>query len=108
MKRLILLAIGIVLMASVCWANPFLICDAQTGVTYYKLTGPDWVPVTSTAIADGSLKLDVATATVGTSSLTVAACKTDATWGELCSVFVPFALVRPASATVPANTRLSP
>ncbi len=106
MKRIILLVIGIVLMASTVFAGPFLVCDPQTGVTHYKLTGPAWVPATSTAIADGSLRLDIAASTVGSNALTVAACKTDVIWGELCSATVPFSFVRPALPTTPANVKL--
>jgi hypothetical protein len=105
-KKIILLAIGIVLMASVACAGPFLVCDPQTGVTSYSLTGPAWVPVTVTAQADGSIKMDVSAATVGLNSLTVAACLTDPVWGLLCSSTTPFVFTRPASPTIPANIKL--
>ena len=108
MKRIILLAIGIVLIASTTWAAPFLVCDPQPGVVTYKLTGPPWVPLTIPAQGDGSLRLDVATASVGTNSLTVAACISDAVWGETCSSTVPFVFTRPAVATTPLNIRLIP
>jgi len=35
--RRTLLAMGIVLMSSVSWAAPFLVCDPQTGVDYYTV-----------------------------------------------------------------------
>jgi len=108
MKRIILMAISFILLASVSWAAPFLVCDPQTGVTLYKLTGPAWVPATKVAEADGSLKLDVSGATIGSNSLTVSACWTIAPWGEQCSTSVPFVFTRPASPITPTNTRLTP
>jgi hypothetical protein len=100
---------AILLFASFSFAGPFLVCDPNAGVGYYKLTGPAWVPTTNvTAQADGSIKLDVSAATVGVNALTVAACKADATWGELCSVTVPFSFTRPALPTAPTTIKLAP
>jgi hypothetical protein len=90
------------------WASPSLICDPQTGVDHYKLTGPAWVPTSVIAQADGSIKMDCSSAMVGTTNLTVAACKNDPIWGEQCSVFVPFSFTRPGSPVSPVNTKLSP
>ena len=88
-------------------ASPFIICDPQTGVQYYKVTGAGWVPVTNiTAQADGSIKMDIAAATVGTSNLNFVACMTTTEWGEVCSTATPFAFTRPASPAAPANFRL--
>jgi len=108
MKRIILIIISILLMSSVAMAAPFLVCDPQTGVTLYRLTGPAWVPVSVVAQPDGSIRMDVASSTVGSNSLTIAACKADAVWGELCSTTVPFVFTRPSAAAPPANIRLNP
>jgi LDH2 family malate/lactate/ureidoglycolate dehydrogenase len=105
---LAMVLMGILIGIGVSNAAPFLVCDPQTGVTSYKLTGPVWVPTSTPAQADGSIKLDVASSTVGSNSLTVAACKTDPIWGELCSSTVPFVFTRPAAPTIPANTKLIP
>lgn len=77
-------------------AAPTLICSPQAGVTSYRLTGPSWVPTSVPAQSNGSINMDVSSAAVGTTSLTVRACKTDAVWGEQCSVPVPFDFNRPA------------
>jgi len=53
------------------------------------------------------LHMDVASAVVGTTNLTVAACRTDV-WGEQCSVAVPFALTRPANPSAVSLPRLAP
>ena len=110
MKRIILwlsvILIGVMVGVSISYAAPFLVCDPQIDVTLYKLTGPAWVPVSVPAQPDGSIRMDVAAATVGSTSLTVAACKDDAVWGELCSPFVPFTFVRPSAAANPAGWRL--
>ena len=108
MKLIILVILAIMLTASPAFASPYLVCDPQTGVTHYKLTGPAWVTSPVTAQVDGSLRTDVATSTVGLNSLTVAACKNDAVWGEQCSTFVPFVFTRPSAPTIPANIKLQP
>ena len=107
MKKLLVL-LALILFPTLVFATPFLVCDPQATVTFYKLTGPAWVPTTVTAQPDGSIRMDVSFAPVGTSSLTVAACKTDPTWGELCSPFVPFEFTRPANAIGPVNIKLLP
>ena len=110
MKRIILwlsvVLIGVMVGVSISYAAPFLGCDPQTDVTLYKLTGPAWVPVSVVAQPDGSIRMDVAAATVGSNSLTVAACKVGIGGWEECSTFVPFLFVRPSAAAPPANIRL--
>jgi hypothetical protein len=91
------------LIATTVFGSPFLVCDAPPaaeGITHYKLTG--W-SVTQTP---APLHMDVATAAVGTTNITIAACRADAVWGEQCSVYVPFALVRPTPPSVPSGQRL--
>jgi len=82
-------------------ASPFLVSDPQTGVERYELTG--WTPTTIVAQADGSLRMDVASAVVGTTALTVKACNM---WG--CSTATPFSLVRPPSPNAPSGIVLVP
>jgi hypothetical protein len=90
-------------------AGPYLVFDAQTGVTSYKVTGPAWVPTTPVAAQpDGSLKMDVSAATIGTSNLTVQGCWTDAIWGEQCSSTVPFTFTRPGKPLAPTGGKLVP
>ena len=99
-----LLSIALILIATTVFATPFLVCDApdpSEGITHYKLTG--W-SVTQTP---APLHMDVASAVVGTTNLTVAACRTDV-WGEQCSVAVPFALTRPANPSAVSLPRLAP
>ena len=105
MKRILVLLM--VLFSTTAFAAPFLVCDPQAGVTHYKLTGPAWVPATSTALPDGSIKMDVAASIVGANALTVTACITDAIWGERCSTPANFSYTRPALPVTTANTRLS-
>jgi len=100
---------GLLCGPAVIWAAPFMVCDPQAGVTHYNMTGPGWVPATVAAQPDGSIRMDVAAATVGSNALTVQACKTDPLWGELCSTPpTPFSFVRPAAPSPPANANLSP
>ena len=109
-----ILIIGLIVLAFTLCAlrsapcSPFLVCDPQTGVTLYKLTGPAWVPTSVPAQADGSLKMDVATSTVGSNSLTVSACWTSLEWGEQCSDVVPFVFIRPSKPIIPGNIKLKP
>jgi len=97
MKKILLSTLLICLFPVFAFGGPFLVCDPQTGVTSYKITGPSWVVSPVPAQTNGSLKMDVATSTVGVNSLTVSACITDPIWGEACSAAVPFAFTRPAS-----------
>lgn len=99
MKKILIVVI--LLFASSANAAPFMVCDPQAGVETYKLTGPAWVPASVPAAADGSIKMDVAQSIVGTTSLTVKACK-----GVWCSDPVPFDFTRPAVAAS-VNIRLS-
>ena len=111
MKRIILVTLFLLIVASGAIAAPFIISDAQTGVQYYKVTGPAWVVSPVTAQPDGSVRMDVSSSTVGVNSLTFAACKGDAIWGEACSTFVPFSFTRPAlpiAPSIPVNLRLTP
>jgi hypothetical protein len=87
-------------------AAPYIVCDPQTGVQFYKITG--WTSPSEPAQTDGAIKLDVAAAPVGTTSLTFKACAADPAWGEVCSVATPFDLVRPGAPAKPVNIMLKP
>ena len=96
-----LLSIALILIATTVFATPYLVCDPQSGVTSYQLTG--WSETTVTAQADGSLRMDVGSAVQGTTyNLTVAACNI---WG--CSTTVPFVLQKQLP-VVPSQLRLVP
>jgi len=108
MRKLILsLYFVILLVPSFSFAAPFLVCDPQSGVTNYKLTGPSWVLTSVSAQPDGSIKMDVSGSTVGSNSLTIAACKSNPIWGEMCSSTVPFTFTRPGPPGNATNTKLS-
>jgi hypothetical protein len=94
--------------ATALFAAPYLICDPQTGVQYYQITGASWITGNVPAQTDGSLRVDVGSALTGTTNMTVKACKADTAWGEVCSTATPFALVRPAAPVVPAGLKLAP
>ena len=94
-----LLSIALILIATTVFATPYLVCDPQSGVTSYQLTG--WSETTVTAQADGSLRMDVADAVQGTTyNLTIAACNV---WG--CSTTVPFVLQKQLP-SAPSQLRL--
>ena len=96
-----LLSIALILIATTVFATPYLVCDPQSGVTSYQLTG--WSETTVTAQADGSLRMDVADAVQGTTyNLTIAACNV---WG--CSTTVPFVLQKQLP-SAPSQLRLVP
>jgi len=100
MRALALLAIAL-LFAPSAWAAPYLVCDPQAGVTAYQVDGASWVTGKVSAEPDGSLKLDVAPAPVGSTPLQVRACNS---WE--CSSPSPFGLVRPSAPSMPAGLRL--
>lgn len=109
MKVIMLAVILVLALVGTASANPFIVCDPQTGVTHYKATGPAWVPATNIpAQADGSLKMDIATSPVGTSNMTFSACMGDPMWGELCSSTTPFSFTRPGKPTLPVGVKLAP
>jgi hypothetical protein len=107
-KMLFVLAIMALVFATTAQAGPFLVCDPQAGVTFYKLTGPAWMPTTSLANADGSIHADVGAAVLGANNITLAACKTDPVWGERCSAFVPFTFTVPGVPATPSGVKLAP
>ncbi len=94
--------------AGIAHGSPFLVCDPQTGVTEYRVTGAEWATATVTAEADGSIKMDVSAAPVGQSSLYVQACNVDAVWGVQCSISSPFVFTRPATPAQPEGLKLNP
>jgi hypothetical protein len=117
MKKLAIL-LAIVFMATSAWAAPFIACDPQAGVTNYQiapdttkgtLTLPAGIPAVTSAIVDGSLKLDLATVPAGTYNLLFKACKVDSIWGTVCSVTQsPFTFTRPIAPIPPSNLKLIP
>ena len=74
-------------------AAPFLVCDPQSGVVGYEITGLG-EPVSFVAQPDGSLKYDLASVNSDTYTLTVAACNVwgcsfsakSMVWSALCRV----------------------
>lgn len=107
MKTVIAL-LAVLAMAMTAQAAPYIVCDPQAGVTSYAITGPSWVPATVTAQPDGSIRMDIANATVGNNSLGFRACKNDPIWGTQCSASSPFSFVRPAAPVVPGGLSLVP
>ena len=80
-------------------AAPFLVCDPQSGVVGYEITGLG-EPVSFVAQPDGSLKYDLSSVNSGTYTLTVAACNM---WG--CSSTAPFGFSKQAP-SAPAGLRI--
>jgi len=114
MKKILVSVVMLMLFlfASVCAASPFLICDPPLAgdpvVTNYQLTGGSWVPASVPAQADGTIKLDLANAPVGTNTMTVKACGVpDDVWEE-CSDSVPFTFTRRLAPKLPRTLKLIP
>lgn len=89
-------------------ASPFLVCDPQSGVAYYKITGDSFWSANIPAQADGSLRADLAGISSGTHNINIAACLNDPSFGEVCSATAPFAFTKPSAPGAPTNTRLAP
>ena len=81
-------------------AAPFLVCDPQSGVVGYEITGLNPETVTFVAQPDGSLKFDLSSVNSGTYTLTVAACNM---WG--CSSTAPFSFSKQIP-SAPAGLRI--
>ena len=80
-------------------AAPFLVCDPQSGVVGYEITGLG-DKINFIAQQDGSLRYDLASIQSGTYNVQVAACNV---WG--CSSTVPFVFTKQLP-TAPAGVRL--
>lgn len=110
MKK-VLMMVALLFISSTCFATPFLICDPPLAgepiPTTYKLTGGAWVPATVPAQADGTIKLDITNAPIGTNSMTVAACGVANEVWEECSEPVPFSFTRPMAPVLPKTLKLS-
>jgi hypothetical protein len=108
MKKMFLMAVVCFMcIAGSAIAAPFLVCDPNAGVQYYQITGASYLSGNIIAQTDGSLRVDVGSAVVGTTNLTVKGCKADTAWGEVCSVNVPFALSRPAAPSATTGLKLA-
>jgi hypothetical protein len=97
--------------ATVAQAAPFIACDKDAAVSTYVITsGQTWLPASTVALATGTLgfKIDVAGAPVGTSSVKIKPCTTDAIWGQLCGPETTFPLVRPSAPAAMTGTGLMP
>jgi hypothetical protein len=106
MRTLLLaLAIWLVLGTGSALMAATLISDPNPGAEYYRITGASFITATIPAQTDGSIRVDVSAAVVGTTTIGVRACKSDVWNGEVCSVSVPFDLVRPAPSSAPLPTK---
>ena len=108
MKKSLMIIIAILMFPVSAMCAPFLQCDPQATVTHYKITGDPYWTAPVPAQADGSIKSDVSSIAVGVHNINVAACITDAVWGEECSSTTPFSFVRPGAPTIPKGFGLSP
>lgn len=109
MKRVTLALCMLLVAVTLVHASPFLVCDPQSSVTEYEVSGPTWVTPIVPAQADGSIKMDVAAANVGSNTLTIAACAKDTLWGRSCSATVNFTFTRPnLQPGVPQGEKLAP
>lgn len=99
-----------ILFPSVCLAAPFLISDPNPSAVggYSEITGAVGIPSPVNTQANGSIRVDLASAPVGTSNLSIRVCKTDAIWGVQCSSAVPFVLNRPGAPSAAGNIGLIP
>ena len=95
-----LMIMAFMLLASTSFAAPFLVCDPQSGVVGYEITGLG-EPVSYIAQPDGSLKYDLSSVNSGTYTLTVAACNM---WG--CSAATAADPFTKAVPSAPAGLRI--
>ena len=99
MKKL-LMVLAVLLFATSAYAAPFLVCDPQSGVVGYEITGLG-DKITFIAQQDGSLRYDLASIQSGTYNLTVAACNM---WG--CSAATAADPFTKAVPSAPAGLRI--
>jgi hypothetical protein len=100
LRRLIYFKIfTLIIFAASASAAPFLVCDPQTGIANYEITGD--IVATQPAEADGSIKYDLSAMILGGYNIEVKACNL---WGD-CSDPTPFFFERAAPAQ-PSSVRL--
>ena len=111
MKKIFVAIVLIVLMAGAALATPFLVSDppvaGSTIPTFYKLTGPAWVPASVPAMADGTIRVDVVSSLIGENAITVAPCINDPVWGEKCASPFPYTFNQPAPPVSTSGMRLT-
>lgn len=105
MKILVQVAI-LLFCVGQAFANPFLMCDpppVEEQIVAYQVKGYTANPeeiITTPAIADGSIDMDLADAKIGISNLLVAACPPESS-GVACSDDAPFTMERHAAPSPP-------
>lgn len=110
MKKLIIGILFLMAVPALSWSGPFLVCDPQAGITHYRIVGLGPDMITSTAIADGSLRHDLASLSPGAYSIRVAACTAESgTVWEACSATTPFSFTKPSlsAPSTPAGVKLT-
>lgn len=100
MKRVLCIAL-LLLIPSIAFSAPFLVCNPQEGVVGYEITGLNPETVNFIAQPDGSLKYDLAPLPNGSYGGTIAACNM---WGcGPATAIAPFVKAVPLA---PAGVRL--
>lgn len=109
MKKIAATIIMVLALPALALAGPFLVCDPQTGVTSYRITGLSAGTISSIAIADGSMRHDLAGIASGTYNIAVAACTGEGTVWETCSATTPFSFTKPSlsAPSSPAGVKLT-
>lgn len=102
--------LAVLIGATLGQAAPFLVCDPQAGVTFYRITGDPYFTADIPAQADGSLRVDVGTIPSGVHNVQVYACATGQNWpGGVCSqTATPFSFTKPSAPGAAVNLRLAP
>jgi hypothetical protein len=102
MKKILLLVLASILIATFVQASPFLISDPCLNTTYFSIVMDGGTAVQSTPSPTFALNYDLGTVSAGSHNVTVAACNQ---WG--CSSSVPFAFTKSVPAA-PTGVKLSP
>ena len=109
MKKLIFILL--VFLASYAYAEPFLVCDPQVGVTQYKIVWAGGATEYISADVDGALHYDAVGLSQGDSSGDLFAGKAWGVDGDPQEAFEwsdprPFVLTKPSASAIPTNLRL--
>ena len=113
---LIVLTFGAMLIASVAFANPFVLGDVPSTAAQQCVWNWQGSQAINDVVVDNVngnptynyrvCRLDVQNAAVGNNTIHLALRDPSSMWGD--SVSVPFTFARPANPPQPANLRLSP
>jgi len=90
-RRVVSMIVAFCFLPVLCFAAPHLVCDPQTNVTHYVITGDITVTLPATDLGDGTFRLELDLSGIATRTYNIEVTAKNI-WGE--SVAVPFVFTK--------------